>query len=149
MKLLSRSAEETSDCGVKLGRILKAGNVVRLIGELGSGKTTFVRGVASALNIPGRDITSASFTIIAEYHGIIRGKQVPFYHMDLYRINDASELDSIGLEEYIGGDGICIIEWAEKLGAVEGSIAVKIDILGAQERRIGIEGIDEEDWDSM
>ena len=146
MRLLSNGPQETFRYGVTLGRLLKRGDSVCLFGELGSGKTTFVKGIASALSIPERDITSASFTIIAEYHGTMHHSPVPFYHIDLYRIEGAAQLDSIGVEEYIGGDGIAVIEWAERLGTVEDSISVMFEILSEDKRGITIEGLCETDW---
>jgi tRNA threonylcarbamoyladenosine biosynthesis protein TsaE len=149
VRLLSNGPRETFRYGVTLGGLLKRGNVICLFGELGSGKTTFVKGVASALSIPERDITSASFTIIAEYKGTMHHSPVPFYHIDLYRIEGADQLDSIGVEEYIGGDGISVIEWAERLGNVEDSISVRFEILSEDQREITIEGIRETDWNHL
>lgn len=149
MRLLSNGPEETLGYGLRLGKLLKAGSIVCLFGELGSGKTTFVKGIASALAIPERDITSASFTIIAEYKGTVGNSVVPFYHVDLYRINNAADLDSVGIEEYIGRDGISVVEWAEKLGGIENSIDIKFEIVSEQKREIVIEGINEEDWDNL
>ncbi len=135
--------------GAKLGRSLKAGSTVCLFGELGSGKTTFVKGIASALGVPERDITSASFTIIAEYVGKRGGESVPFYHIDLYRIANANELDSIGVEEYIGKGGISVVEWADRLSETEDCIAVRFKILDGEQRDITVEGIDEENWHNL
>lgn len=149
VRLLSNGAEETFRYGFALGRRLRRGDTVCLFGELGSGKTTFVKGIASALGIPERDITSASFTIIAEYRGTLGKAPVPFYHIDLYRVADSGEVDSIGLEEYIGKDGISVIEWAERLGEVEDSVLVTIRITGEEKREIIIEGIDEKNWDNL
>ena len=108
MKLLSNGPDETKDLGRKLGEKLKRGDVVCLYGELGSGKTMMVKGIASVFGINERDITSASFTIIAEYDA-----DVPFYHIDLYRIS-AGKSSELGLREYLGGNGIAVIEWAER-----------------------------------
>ena len=149
VRLLSNGPGETLQYGLRLGKLLHAGDIVSLFGDLGSGKTTLVKGIASALAIPERDITSASFTIIAVYKGTLRHSSVPFYHIDLYRIKDATDLDSIGIEEYIGGDGIAVIEWAERMGTMEGSITVRLNILGGEKREITIEGIDEKDWDNL
>ncbi len=149
MKLLSNGPGETVRRGFALGKRLRKGDTVCLFGELGSGKTTFVKGIASALGIPERDITSASFTIIAEYVGTVNESPVPFYHIDLYRLHGAAELDSIGVEEYIGKDGISVIEWAERLGEVEGSISVTFNIVAEDTREITIEGMDETDRDHL
>lgn len=128
---------------------MRRGDTVCLFGELGAGKTTFVKGIASALGIPERSITSASFTIIAEYTGTLDKRPVPFYHIDLYRIGDAGDLDSTGVEEYIGKDGISVIEWAERLREREECIAVTFAIVGEGKREIVIEGTDEADWDNL
>ncbi len=149
MRLRSNGPDETFAFGLKLGRLLKAGNTVCLFGELGSGKTVFVKGIASALGIQERDITSASFTIIAEYAAKPGGVPVPFYHIDLYRIRNAAELESIGVEEYMGKDGVSVVEWADRLSETEDCIPVRFTILGEKERDITIEGIDEKDWHNL
>lgn len=143
VRVLSRSPEETIRAGHRLGRLLGAGRTVLLHGELGSGKTTFVKGVARALGIRERDIASASFTIVAEYDS-----DPPLYHIDLYRLESESDLESAGVYEYIGGRGIAVVEWAEKAGAgcADGAVTVRINFLSATEREIIIEGIDEKDW---
>ena len=143
MRFLSNGPEETLRCGFTLGGRLRRGDVVCLYGELGSGKTTFVKGIASALGIPERSITSASFTIIAEYTGTLDNASLPFYHIDLYRIGGGAELDSLGLEEYIGRDGISVIEWAERLDEMEDCISVTLRILGEEKREIIIGERDE------
>lgn len=148
MRLLSNGPEETLRYGFKLGSILKRGDTVCLFGELGSGKTVFVKGIASALGIMERDITSASFTIIAEYKGHLKDTPVPFYHIDLYRIADASQLDSVGVDEYIGKGGIAVVEWAERLGSIEGAVSVRVNILDKDKREILVEGIDDKDWNN-
>jgi len=149
VRLLSNGPGETFQYGLKLGRLLHAGDIVCLFGDLGSGKTTMVKGIASSLAIPERDITSASFTIIAAYEGSLHHSPIHFYHIDLYRIKDAQDLDSIGVEEYIGGDGIAVIEWAERMGKMEDSITVKLYIVDGEKREIAIEGIDEENWNNL
>lgn len=149
MRLRSNGPDETFGYGVKLGRFLKAGSTVCLFGELGSGKTTFVKGIASAMSIPERDIASASFTIIAEYEGRVEGVPVPFYHIDLYRMRNSRELDSTGVEEYIGGSGIAVIEWAERIDWKEDCIAVRFNVIDEGSREISIEGIHETDWNSL
>ncbi len=145
MRFLSNGPEETLRCGLELGGRLKRGDTVCLYGELGSGKTTFVKGLASAFGIPERSITSASFTIIAEYTGTLDNAPVAFYHIDLYRIGDTGELDSLGVEEYIGRDGISVIEWAERLGEIEDCIAVTLTMAGEDKREIIIKERNEED----
>jgi len=133
----SRNEAETKEIGRRLGRRLKAGDVVCLYGELGSGKTTMIKGIASVVGIAERDIASASFIIIAEYKGT-----VPFYHIDLYRVEQERVAD-LGLQEYLGGDGISVIEWAERAGEEipEESIKVRLNYAGDNSRDIEIEGI--------
>jgi len=149
VNLLSNGPEETVRCGFTLGKRLRKGDTVCLFGELGAGKTTFVKGIASALGIPEREITSASFTIIAEYTAMVNEVPVPFYHIDLYRIQGTAELDSLGIDEYIGKDGIAVIEWAERLGEVEGAKAVTFTVMTGDKREISIEGMDETDWNNL
>ena len=147
MRLLSKGPEETFTYGVRLGSLLKRGDVVCLYGELGSGKTIIAKGIASALGIPDRDITSASYVIISEHRGILHGNPVPFYHIDLYRIEKTGDLDALGIEGYMGHEGIAVVEWAERLGEPPDSISVKLKILGKEEREFTIGGFNEEDWD--
>jgi len=137
VRLHSKSEAETKEIGRRLGKRLKAGDVVCLYGELGSGKTTMVKGIASVLGIDERDIASASFTIIVEYK-----LPVPFYHIDLYRI-EPGEIYNIGLREYLGGDGISVIEWAERAEdeVPDESIKVRLSYTGDNSREIEIEGI--------
>jgi tRNA threonylcarbamoyladenosine biosynthesis protein TsaE len=137
MKLQSNSDAETKEIGHRLGEHLKRGDVVCLYGELGAGKTTMVKGIASAFGINERDITSASFTLIAEYN-----VSVPFYHIDLYRISP-DEVPELGLREYLGTDGIAVIEWAERAeGEIpERSIRVILHHIEDNTRLIEIKGI--------
>jgi tRNA threonylcarbamoyladenosine biosynthesis protein TsaE len=106
------SEQETATVGRELAATLSAGDVVLLIGDLGAGKTAFVKGLAEGLGI-GRDaVSSPTFTLIQEY----RGGRLPLFHVDLYRLNDAREIDDLGLDE-IADAGVLAIEWAEKLPA--------------------------------
>ncbi len=146
MKLTSASPEETEAAGFRLGKMLHAGAVVGLCGDLGTGKTTMVRGIASALGIDKRDVTSASYTIIAEYPGC-----PPFFHIDLYRIEKEADLDATGIWDCLGREGISVIEWAERLGkeTVGGMIRVEISDRGDGLREISIEGLNEKDWNKL
>lgn len=103
----SFSAEETQALGRELGRTAKAGEVYTLVGDLGVGKTVFTQGIAEGLEID-EAICSPTFTIVQVYE---EGR-LPFYHFDVYRIGDLEEMDEIGYEDYIYGDGLCMIEWA-------------------------------------
>ena len=107
----SYSEDETVSWGKILGGLLKAGDIVGLIGDLGAGKTCFVKGVADGLGIPeDQYIASPTFTLINEYRG-----RVTLYHFDLYRIQNEKEIVGLGYEEYLFGNGLVIIEWAEKM----------------------------------
>ncbi len=104
----THSPEETEDLGRTLGARLRAGDVVALSGELGAGKTVLTRGIAEGAGAHGY-IVSPTFTLIREYHG-----PVTVYHVDLYRLDVAAQLDDLGLDELLDGGGIVVIEWAEK-----------------------------------
>ena len=112
---LTRSPRQTKNWGKRLGRHLQAGEVVGLIGELGTGKTCFARGLAEGLEV-GREawIRSPTFTLINEYHG-----RLPVYHIDLYRVGSPGELEGLNLREYLYSDGVSVIEWFEKVPASE------------------------------
>ncbi len=107
IRITTFSPQETFHAGYKLGNILNKGDIVCLTGELGTGKTAFTGGIAAALGIEGY-ITSPTFTIVNEYDG-----KIPLYHFDVYRIAEPSEMFEIGFEEYLEGNGIVVIEWAE------------------------------------
>lgn len=146
--IVTQAAEETEVIGFRLGSFLKKKSgtvIVCLYGDLGAGKTTFVKGFASAFGIPGREIGSASFVIVAEYE-----TTPPFYHIDLYRLGDEPCSEDIGLWEYIESDGIVVIEWAEKLGEVpDGAVSVTFQYRGEDRREIAIEGIESDEWDAF
>ncbi len=137
MRLHSKSDPDTREIGRRLGEKLKPGDVVCLFGDLGAGKTTMVKGIASAQGIEDRDVTSASFTIIAEYK-----TPVPFYHIDLYRVT-ADEVADLGLYEYLGADGICVIEWAERAESEIPENSIKVRLLYTEDdcRDIELTGV--------
>jgi tRNA threonylcarbamoyladenosine biosynthesis protein TsaE len=145
-KYISRSPYETIDIGFRLGKSLRSGDVIGLYGELGAGKTTMVKGIARAFGIDDREIVSASFTIIAEYH-----TTPPFSHIDLYRIEKDDELAELGLWDHIGEDSVSVIEWAEKAekGLPEDIIKVRLKSIDEHMREITIEGEDEKNWDNL
>ena len=109
--LITTSPEQTWHVGQILGARLAAGDTVCLYGDLGAGKTSLSYGIALGLEVKEQYITSPTFTLVNEYQG-----RIPFYHMDLYRLNDPGELESIGFDEYIDSDGVTVIEWAERAG---------------------------------
>lgn len=107
MVIESRSPEETFRLGEKMGESAKAGQVFTLTGDLGVGKTVFTQGLAKGLGIE-EPVNSPTFTILQVYDG----GRLPFYHFDVYRIGDPEEMDEIGFDEYVLGDGVSLIEWA-------------------------------------
>jgi tRNA threonylcarbamoyladenosine biosynthesis protein TsaE len=113
---------ETAAAGRDLAARLSAGSVVLLIGDLGAGKTAFVRGLAEGLGAASDEVSSPTFTLMQEY----RGGRLPLFHVDLYRLNDFREIDDLGLDE-ITADGVLAVEWAEKLRDLpQGAVSVRI-----------------------
>ena len=110
-EIQTTSPRETQLLAEQLGRLLRPGDVVALVGDLGSGKTLFSQGLARGLEVPETFyITSPTFTIVNEYPG-----RIPFYHLDLYRLSTAAEFSELGLEEILYGQSAVAIEWAERL----------------------------------
>jgi tRNA threonylcarbamoyladenosine biosynthesis protein TsaE len=110
-RVVSHSPVDTQTLGEHLGRLLGAGDVVCLYGELGSGKTVLAKGLAKGLGVSHeRAVRSPSFVFIRRY-----GARVPVYHADLYRLDSPTDLADLGLREILGGDGVAMIEWADKL----------------------------------
>jgi tRNA threonylcarbamoyladenosine biosynthesis protein TsaE len=107
----THSPEETQAVGERIGQVLKPGDVVALIGDLGAGKTCLTQGIARGVRIhPDQIVNSPSYTLINEYTG-----RIPIYHIDLYRLQRREEILDLGLEEYLEGNGICVIEWADRM----------------------------------
>ncbi|WP_418748153.1 tRNA (adenosine(37)-N6)-threonylcarbamoyltransferase complex ATPase subunit type 1 TsaE [Frisingicoccus sp.] len=102
------SADETYEYGRKMGAEAQPGDVYCLSGDLGVGKTVFTQGFAAGLGVK-ESVCSPTFTIVQEYEG----EKMPFYHFDVYRIGDVEEMDEIGFDDYIYGEGVCLIEWAD------------------------------------
>ncbi|HOJ98655.1 MAG TPA: tRNA (adenosine(37)-N6)-threonylcarbamoyltransferase complex ATPase subunit type 1 TsaE [Termitinemataceae bacterium] len=122
--------EEMTQWGRWIGERLTQGEVLALYGGLGVGKTTLVRGIAEALHVQ-EPVTSPTYTIINEYEG-----DMPIYHIDAYRLRGSDDAFSIGIEDYLYGNGICIIEWAERIQEVlpVEAISVDISIIGETDR---------------
>ena len=114
--------KETREIGFKLGKLLKPGSIVCLIGDLGAGKTTMTQSLAEALEVDDY-ITSPTFTIVNEYEG-----KMPLYHFDVYRIGCSEEMYDIGFDEYINGEGVCIIEWANIIEDILPDDYLKIEL---------------------
>jgi len=134
VEITSARPEETEDVGERLGRTLGPGAVVALTGELGAGKTCFIQGLVRGLGVTGR-ATSPTFVLINQYPG-----RVPVYHVDAYRTESLTELMDLGLLELLGGGGVTVIEWADKLESLlpPEAIHVHIDGVGDQPRAITI-----------
>lgn len=115
LDFISHSPAQTRRIGARLGALVEQGDVLCLVGELGTGKTCLVQGLGRGLEIEG-PITSPTFTLINEYRHA--RDELTFYHIDLYRVSDIQEALDFGLEEYLYGDGVCAIEWAERVEPV-------------------------------
>jgi len=132
--IITSSTEQTEEVGRVLGEMLEPGDLVCLFGDLGAGKTHFSFGIARGLQVPDQYITSPTFTFVNEYRG-----RIPFYHIDLYRLKDPSELESIGFEEYLESDGATVIEWAERAEAdlPEDKLSVYLSDVSENSRELG------------
>lgn len=120
LKVITNTAEETRSLAQKLGRNIEDSFLITLSGELGAGKTTFTQGLAKGLEIT-RNVTSPTFTLMKNYKG-----RLPLYHIDAYRLEDIDQ--DLGFEEYIDGDGVCVIEWANFIENVLPDEYLNIDL---------------------
>jgi tRNA threonylcarbamoyladenosine biosynthesis protein TsaE len=138
LTFLSASDQETIRLGQRLGAFLAQGDLVALVGELGSGKTWFTKGLALGLGVnPDTIITSPSFTLVNEYKA-----RYTFYHMDFYRLENLPELLSAGLEEYLYNGGVVVLEWADRWPEIlpEKRVTVQFDIIDDHQRKITFSG---------
>ncbi len=129
---------ETQEIGQTLGRLLGTGDVVGLIGILGAGKTVLVKGIAEGMGVADpREVSSVSFTLIKRYEG-----RVPLYHADAFRLSGSSELEALGADEMLYGEGAAVIEWADRVSCLlpPERLEVCIEILGLSERRLTFSG---------
>src|SRR3990167_3061167 len=108
INVLSKSTDQTLELGEKLARHLRKGDILCLGGELGSGKTIFIKGIAQGLKISPAKVHSPTFVLMNAYEG-----KLPLYHFDLYRLEGVREISTIGYEEFLYGDGVSVIEWAD------------------------------------
>jgi tRNA threonylcarbamoyladenosine biosynthesis protein TsaE len=133
---VTRSEAETFATGFDLAGALTPGDIVLLTGNLGAGKTALARGLAAGLGVDPDDVRSPTFTLVNPYRG-----RCPVYHVDLYRIDKTADLDELGLEEILGGDGVAIVEWAERLGPWRPRlcVAIAIEDLGGNERALVVD----------
>ena len=134
-EFISHSEQETFEFAKSLSRKANAGEVYAISGELGAGKTVFAKGFAKGLLVE-EEITSPTFTVLEEYSG-----SLPFYHFDLYRIDNDAEFENLNFEDYWFGSGVCLVEWAEKAGKrlPDNSIKVHISYIDEAARKIIIE----------
>lgn len=132
----SQSAHETKLWGRRLASLLEGGELLALIGELGAGKTCFIKGLASGLNLREENILSPTFTMIQEHRG-----RLPLFHIDLYRLEEAG-LDDLGLREYLFSSAVAAVEWFERLREADEleALSVRIAYSGANARRIEFAG---------
>jgi tRNA threonylcarbamoyladenosine biosynthesis protein TsaE len=134
--VLSKSPEETQRIGAEIGRGLSIPGVILLRGALGTGKTTLTRGIAQGLGLMDTSlVNSPSFTLVNIYHGVC-----PIYHVDLYRLEGARDLYSIGLDDFLGREGVTVIEWSERLSiALDQATEVEIEDAGDDLRVLHIQ----------
>ena len=142
MKYISNSREKTAEIAEKFAKTVKKGDIICLNGELGAGKTAFTSGFAKGMGFYGY-VSSPTFALINEYDA-----EIPVYHFDVYRIGDSEEMFEIGLDDYLFGDGVCIIEWAERIKNLLPENVINVDIVkdsekGEQYREIYIYGCEE------
>ena len=135
LKLVTHSAEQTQKLGTSIGKLAEPGDIYLLIGELGAGKTCLTQGIAYGLDIQEYTL-SPSFVIMRELHG-----RLSLYHMDFYRLDNIAEISDLGLDDYLFGKGVCVIEWANKGLTVlpEDHLLIKIDYLADNQRSFVIE----------
>ncbi|MCC7243123.1 MAG: tRNA (adenosine(37)-N6)-threonylcarbamoyltransferase complex ATPase subunit type 1 TsaE [Acidobacteria bacterium] len=130
----SGSEAETRELAARLAASLEPGAVLLLSGDLGAGKTAFVRGLAKGMGIDPDAVTSPTFTLVHEY----RGGRLPLIHVDLYRL-EVADLDDIGLDEALAGEGVVAVEWPERLARpVPGALEIRIQDRGANSRSIAL-----------
>jgi len=122
LTIITKNPEETKNLGKEISKIIKPGDLLAFYGELGAGKTCFIQGISLGLEVKDY-VTSPSFTIINEYQG-----KIPIYHFDLFRFDNAEEILELGYEEYFYGEGLIVIEWAEKIEQFLPKEHLKIDI---------------------
>ena len=134
---VSRSEADTRRLGRELGSLLEPGDVVALYGTLGAGKTQFVKGACEALGIDSDIVSSPTFTLVNEY----AGANSPVYHFDAYRIEQISEFYELGYESYFFGEGICLVEWPDRIESLlpVDVIRIRLTHLSENERRIELQ----------
>ncbi|MDD5095416.1 MAG: tRNA (adenosine(37)-N6)-threonylcarbamoyltransferase complex ATPase subunit type 1 TsaE [Dehalococcoidia bacterium] len=130
-KIISKTPEQTREIGADLGKLAEKGDLILLVGNLGAGKTCFSQGLAQGIGFSGY-ASSPSFVLVREYQGRLK-----VYHIDFYRLDDIEEIEGIGMEEYLSGDGVCVIEWADKAPGLfrQNHLLIEFEHLQAPEER--------------
>ncbi len=137
---ITHSTAQTRSLGCRLGQLLGAGDWIGLSGDLGAGKTCFTQGLARGMGVdPRLPIVSPTFVILQNYPG-----RIPLRHLDLYRVNALRELDDIGYEEVYEGEGVCVVEWCERVKETipKRGLLITIEILDARTRRLYLHALD-------
>lgn len=134
MRIISKSTNETKKIGRRLAKILAPSSVVALFGDLGSGKTVLVKGIAEGLGLSARNVVSPSFVLIREYKA-----KIPLYHFDLYRMKKA-DIYKLGFDEYFYGEGISVLEWADRIehSLPKGYLRIELSIKDRNTRLIKV-----------
>jgi tRNA threonylcarbamoyladenosine biosynthesis protein TsaE len=134
-QLVTRSPEETRQIGADIGKRAEAGDLILLVGEIGSGKTCSVQGIAWGLDLADY-ISSPSFVLVREYQGRLK-----LYHIDLYRLDDIREIAELGMSDYFTCEGICVVEWADRAPNLfpEEHLLIRFEHLAVNERRLQFE----------
>lgn len=122
--LVSRSEAETEELARALAQGLEPGTVLALVGNLGAGKTRLVRAVCDALGVDRRDVASPTFVLVHEYEG-----RLPVYHFDIYRLRQPSDFLGLGADEYLNSDGVCLIEWADRVEGLLPADHLRVEIV--------------------
>ena len=136
----SSSVDQTRHLGAQLAAVLEPGDIVALQGDLGSGKTEFVRGACAALGVEPATVTSPTFTIVNEY----AGRDVPIFHIDAYRLGSETEFYNLGYEDYFASDAIVFVEWPDRIAEILAGEAVTelaFEHLGGNSRRIDLRSL--------
>jgi tRNA threonylcarbamoyladenosine biosynthesis protein TsaE len=135
-ELFSASEGETRRLGERLGSLCAPGDLILLEGGLGAGKTALAQGIGRGLGVAGA-INSPTFTLVKEYRG-----HIPLYHFDLYRLDDPEQALDLGIDDYLEGEGVCVVEWAERAAALwpDDHLRIGFVIAGPTERQLHVEG---------
>jgi tRNA threonylcarbamoyladenosine biosynthesis protein TsaE len=134
LEIVSNSAEQTRKIGMKLGKLAASGDVILLVGSLGAGKTCLTQGIAHGLGIH-EYTASPTFVLVREYRG-----KLPLYHIDLYRLDKIEEVTQLGLDDYLYGNGVCVVEWADKGLSVlpEEYLLIEMQIVSPMKRKLNL-----------